>query len=216
MRSTRFGSPSSDAISRACSETPTNKRRANDSFRYISPFSSVSVPLVTNERLLPPLSLQAEWSAHDVVFEPGGHLSNNNNNKVLLYLHGGAYIRLSPRTHRPLCLQLSKQLNCRVLCEPSPPPSSRALSLSLCVSHPWFSTEPKKLFQRSITVSRQRRNSLEHSTMPSLLISTSQMASSGSTHTHTHSVLSYRCRRGEKKDEWRLTTPPYSPRGNRA
>ncbi|GAA5934279.1 alpha/beta hydrolase [Sporobolomyces koalae] len=54
--------------------------------------------------------VKAEWSVH------GSLLSENaaQTEKVLLYLHGGAYCLLSPKTHRPLCMQLSKALNCRV------------------------------------------------------------------------------------------------------
>ncbi|GAA5956141.1 hypothetical protein JCM3765_005464 [Sporobolomyces pararoseus] len=59
--------------------------------------------------------LKAEWSAHDSLFTTTTTNDNNNKQgKVLLYFHGGAYCYMSPKTHRPLCLKLSKTLNCPV------------------------------------------------------------------------------------------------------
>ncbi|KAI8869105.1 Alpha/beta hydrolase fold-3, partial [Ramicandelaber brevisporus] len=37
------------------------------------------------------------------------------NERIILYSHGGAYIRFSPRSHRGITMQLSKELNVRVL-----------------------------------------------------------------------------------------------------
>ncbi|GAA5997778.1 hypothetical protein JCM5350_003054 [Sporobolomyces pararoseus] len=54
-------------------------------------------------------TVKAEWSAHDSLFN-----KEISSSKVLLYFHGGAYCLMSPKTHRPLCLKLSKSLNCLV------------------------------------------------------------------------------------------------------
>ncbi|BGP18273.1 hypothetical protein JCM10213_007904 [Rhodosporidiobolus nylandii] len=56
--------------------------------------------------------VKAEWTAHRS-FLAGSTPSSSD--RVLLYTHGGAYTLLSPKTHRPLVVQLAKELNCRAL-----------------------------------------------------------------------------------------------------
>ncbi|GJN94776.1 hypothetical protein Rhopal_007868-T1 [Rhodotorula paludigena] len=55
--------------------------------------------------------LKAEWLAHDSLLT--GERSARDN-LVLLSLHGGAHVRLSTKTHRPLHVLLSKETRCRV------------------------------------------------------------------------------------------------------
>lgn len=70
------------------------------------------------EGLLAPLATKedgsrtvgAEWQIHDSARK------GSASDRVLLYLHGGGYTLMSPRSHRELTLELSKKLNCRVLC----------------------------------------------------------------------------------------------------
>ncbi|KDE04634.1 hypothetical protein MVLG_04934 [Microbotryum lychnidis-dioicae p1A1 Lamole] len=52
--------------------------------------------------------IPAEWQLHKDV-------KGKANERVLLYLHGGGYTLLSPRTQRPISLLLSQELGCRVL-----------------------------------------------------------------------------------------------------
>ncbi|GAA5824532.1 hypothetical protein JCM3770_002553 [Rhodotorula araucariae] len=55
--------------------------------------------------------LRAEWLAHvDLVKAP----QMARNDKVILAIHGGAHVRLSPRTHRGLHVLLSGATKCRV------------------------------------------------------------------------------------------------------
>lgn len=61
----------------------------------------VPVPRATFSTLQAP---RGEWVQHE---EPG--------HAVILYLHGGAYIAGSPRTHRPLTAELARRCRARVL-----------------------------------------------------------------------------------------------------
>ncbi|BGP43966.1 hypothetical protein JCM10450v2_008181 [Rhodotorula kratochvilovae] len=55
--------------------------------------------------------LRAEWLAHvDLVKAP----QTARSDKVILAIHGGAHVRLSPRTHRGLHVLLSEATKCRV------------------------------------------------------------------------------------------------------
>ncbi|GAA5999230.1 alpha/beta hydrolase [Rhodotorula paludigena] len=54
--------------------------------------------------------VKAEWLVHRSLLREGSPPTD----KVLLYAHGGAYSVCSPKTHRTLLCQLSKQLKCRV------------------------------------------------------------------------------------------------------
>ncbi|GAA6020817.1 hypothetical protein JCM11491_004663 [Sporobolomyces phaffii] len=53
----------------------------------------------------------AEWSAHDSLWAMS---TTPPAARVVLFFHGGAYCLLSPKTHRPLCLRLSRELGARV------------------------------------------------------------------------------------------------------
>ncbi|GAA5888703.1 hypothetical protein JCM5296_000072 [Sporobolomyces johnsonii] len=55
-------------------------------------------------------TLKAEWVTHDSLVSGEQPPSD----RVVLYLHGGAYSRMSPQTHRPLCIGMSGALGCRV------------------------------------------------------------------------------------------------------
>ncbi|GAA5888692.1 hypothetical protein JCM5296_000069 [Sporobolomyces johnsonii] len=55
-------------------------------------------------------TLKAEWVTHNSLMSG----ERQPNDKVVLYLHGGAYCLLSLKSHRPLCINISKQLACRV------------------------------------------------------------------------------------------------------
>ncbi|GAA5993459.1 hypothetical protein JCM10908_002200 [Rhodotorula pacifica] len=62
--------------------------------------------------------LKAEWSIHNSLLKSTaapGEQHRDPRDKVLLYLHGGAHIRLSPRTHRRAVAQMSKEFRCRAL-----------------------------------------------------------------------------------------------------
>ncbi|GAA5951017.1 hypothetical protein JCM21900_004130 [Sporobolomyces salmonicolor] len=55
-------------------------------------------------------TLTAEWVTHDSLVSGEQQPSD----KIVLYLHGGAYSRMSAKTHRPLCIGMSGVLGCRV------------------------------------------------------------------------------------------------------
>jgi acetyl esterase/lipase len=80
-------------------------------------YAPVSIP-VTKRGLPEPLTqadaaesgdrrVPAEWIVHDAV---AGQLTD----RVILYVHGGAYYSMSVASHRPLCLAMSKALRCRI------------------------------------------------------------------------------------------------------
>lgn len=63
-------------------------------------------------RELTHLRTQAEWVAHRSLLTG----ERQPEQKVILYAHGGAYTLLSPKTHRALLCQISKETGARALC----------------------------------------------------------------------------------------------------
>lgn len=58
---------------------------------------------------------KAEWVIHDSLLKSNGPHAEPRG-KVVLFLHGGAHVRLSPKTHRPTVATISKEFKSRVLC----------------------------------------------------------------------------------------------------
>ncbi|GAA6021556.1 hypothetical protein JCM8202_002330 [Rhodotorula sphaerocarpa] len=59
-------------------------------------------------------TIAAEWVIHDSLLKSNGSHAEPRG-KVVLFLHGGAHVRLSPKTHRPTVATISKEFKCRVL-----------------------------------------------------------------------------------------------------
>ncbi|POY72083.1 A/B superfamily hydrolase [Rhodotorula taiwanensis] len=60
-------------------------------------------------------TIGAEWTISDSLLKSAGSAYQEPRAKVVLFLHGGAHIRLSPRTHRRTVAAISRELKCRVL-----------------------------------------------------------------------------------------------------
>ncbi|GAA6033851.1 hypothetical protein JCM8097_000370 [Rhodosporidiobolus ruineniae] len=60
-------------------------------------------------------TIKAEWTAHRSLFISPSSEPPKPSDRVILYTHGGAYTLLSVKTHRSLCVQLSKETGYRVL-----------------------------------------------------------------------------------------------------
>lgn len=55
-------------------------------------------------------TIPAEWECHRDAWN-----ESSVSDRVVLYLHGGAYILMGTNTHRPLLTRISKALKCRIL-----------------------------------------------------------------------------------------------------
>ncbi|KWU42636.1 hypothetical protein RHOSPDRAFT_8737, partial [Rhodotorula sp. JG-1b] len=59
--------------------------------------------------------LKAEWTVHDSLLASCAGERSQPRPQVVLYLHGGAHVRLSPRTHRRTVARISQEFKCRAL-----------------------------------------------------------------------------------------------------
>ena len=105
--------------------------RLTGSPRDIGTFTSVQVPVRQRELggLLADLAasesgertLGAEWVVANSKVSGHGELISASKQRVVLYFHGGYYIKMSPVTHRPITVRLSDALDARVLCKSTLP-----------------------------------------------------------------------------------------------
>ncbi|KAJ3098613.1 hypothetical protein HDU96_010999 [Phlyctochytrium bullatum] len=77
------------------------------------------VGLPDAKSVFPGRRVGAEWVMHSDVVDTNealneGSSSSSSSRKVVLYLHGGAHIFLSPRTHRGITAHISRASNCPV------------------------------------------------------------------------------------------------------
>ncbi|GAA5887670.1 hypothetical protein JCM3774_005474 [Rhodotorula dairenensis] len=59
--------------------------------------------------------LKAEWTVHNSLLASSGTEYREPRPQVVLYLHGGAHVRLSVRTHRRTVAAISREFRCRAL-----------------------------------------------------------------------------------------------------
>lgn len=59
---------------------------------------------------------QAEWVIHDSLLRSSGAEHRKPRDKVVLFMHGGAHIIMSPKTHRKMVAEISRQFRCSVIC----------------------------------------------------------------------------------------------------